>query len=201
MGKKDKNVSSESGSEEEEYVVEKIVDRRVKNGKIEYYLKWKGYDNSSNTWEPKDHLDCPDLIKEFENNREKLAKESKTKEKDNKSSKAKPGSKKRKDSDRSDDEEDAGDSDGEKSSTSKARKSKNGIDEDDEDANGFEKGYVPEKILGATEVNKELLFLIQWKDKNKAQLVKSKEARKHCPQLIIDFYEERLIWQPSETTE
>uniref|UniRef100_A0A182NXD6 Chromo domain-containing protein n=1 Tax=Anopheles dirus TaxID=7168 RepID=A0A182NXD6_9DIPT len=64
---------------------------------------------------------------------------------------------------------------------------------------GFEKGYVPEKILGATEKNKELLFLIQWKDKDKAQLVKSKEARKHCPQLVIDFYEERLIWQTAET--
>uniref|UniRef100_A0A182YFZ0 Uncharacterized protein n=1 Tax=Anopheles stephensi TaxID=30069 RepID=A0A182YFZ0_ANOST len=66
--------------------------------------------------------------------------------------------------------------------------------------NGFEKGYIPEKILGATEGDKELLFLIQWKDKDRAQLVKSKDARKHCPQLVIDFYEERLIWQSVDTS-
>ena len=41
MGKKDrKNESnSDSGEEEEEYTVEKIVDRRVKNGKVRIPLK------------------------------------------------------------------------------------------------------------------------------------------------------------------
>ena len=39
-----KSDHSNSGSEEES-VVEKIVDKRFKNGKIDYLLKWRSYDS------------------------------------------------------------------------------------------------------------------------------------------------------------
>ena len=52
----------------EEYSVEKIVDKRCDlNGKVQYLIKWKGYDHSENSWEPNENLYCDDLIEEFDN--------------------------------------------------------------------------------------------------------------------------------------
>ena len=41
----------------DEYEVEKIVDKRVKNGKVEYKIKWVGYPMSDCTWEPLKNLE------------------------------------------------------------------------------------------------------------------------------------------------
>ncbi|XP_004523310.1 chromobox protein homolog 3 [Ceratitis capitata] len=57
------------------FVVEKIVDKRITpEGKVEYYIKWRGYPSAENTWEPEENCDCPALIQKFEESRAKSKK-------------------------------------------------------------------------------------------------------------------------------
>jgi hypothetical protein len=119
--------------EEEEFTVEKIVDKRQRSGRVEYFLKWKGYSNDDNTWEPVENLDCPDLIAEFEEQRKKKKLEVKKKEEDKRKSEGKPETEKKK---------------------KKA--------DDEVRPRGFDRGLDPEKIIGATDASGELMFLIKW---------------------------------------
>jgi len=50
---------------EEQYEVEAIQAHRCQERKIQYLIKWKGYPESDNTWEPKENLQAPRLVKEY----------------------------------------------------------------------------------------------------------------------------------------
>uniref|UniRef100_A0A803VIZ0 Chromo domain-containing protein n=1 Tax=Ficedula albicollis TaxID=59894 RepID=A0A803VIZ0_FICAL len=166
MGRRSRRAADSSSSgEEEEYVVEKVLDRRVVRGQAEYLLKWKGFSEEHNTWEPEKNLDCPELISQF------LRKDRRMRDmRDGRDSEGDTGT--------------WGHGDG----RAKKKRESNDI------ARGFERGLEPEKIIGATDSCGDLMFLMKWKDTDEADLVLAKEANLKCPQIVIAFYEERLTW-------
>ena len=42
----------QTGKVHQEYRVHRIVTHRIIRNQVQYYVKWLGYDQSSNTWEP-----------------------------------------------------------------------------------------------------------------------------------------------------
>jgi len=51
---------------EKEYEVEAILDSRLYRKKLQYLIKWEGYDVSENSWQTKEEIrNCPELIAEF----------------------------------------------------------------------------------------------------------------------------------------
>jgi hypothetical protein len=50
---------------EEEFEVEKILNSRLRYCRIEYIVKWKGYDIGDNSWVPHYNIHAPDAVAEF----------------------------------------------------------------------------------------------------------------------------------------
>ena len=69
----------EREEEEEEFEVEEILDHKTKNGKTYFFLKWKGFPSSANTWEIEDNLSCQDVLDRYwsQNSKKKKKKKSK----------------------------------------------------------------------------------------------------------------------------
>lgn len=56
--------------------VEKIVGMRWSSGERQYQVKWEGYADKDNTWEPLEHLvGCAEQIRDYEKRREQQDKE------------------------------------------------------------------------------------------------------------------------------
>ena len=172
MSKKTEKATSASAEGEEEFSVEKVLDRRVRNGKVEYFLKRKGYSNDDNTWEPEENLDCPDLILEFEEARKK---KELIKKKDREWNAGTP----------------------EEAKKPPKKKQSN----EDKKPQGFDRGLEPERIIGATVSSGELMFVMKWKGTDGEDLVPAKKANVQCPGIVIQYYEERIIFHSSSYVE
>uniref|UniRef100_A0A3Q2DZC7 Heterochromatin protein 1 n=1 Tax=Cyprinodon variegatus TaxID=28743 RepID=A0A3Q2DZC7_CYPVA len=168
MGKKQNTKprkENQTQEEPEEFVVEKVIDQRIVNGKVEFYLKWKGFTDADNTWEPEENLDCPELISAFLEAQKNI--------------KEKPAAVKRK----------ASTEEPETDSSKKTDRMLSFLQ-----VFSLSLNLDPERIIGATDSSGELMFLMKWKGSDEADLVPAREANKRCPQVVISFYEERLTW-------
>ncbi|ALC38947.1 Su-var-205 [Drosophila busckii] len=178
MDKTKQNASSES--EDEEYSVEKILDRRVRKGKVEYFLKWKGYAETENTWEPEANLDCKDLIQQYKLSRQA---NSSGKKKESGRTSATSSVNKRK-------SEEPTTTVGKRARAEPEENRINGLTA----GTGFDRGLEAKKILGASDNNGRLTFLIQFKGGDQAELVPAVIANAKIPQMVIRFYEQRVSW-------
>lgn len=52
-------------SDGEIFVVEAIRKHVYRNNKLLYYVKWQGYPESDNTWEPEENLFCEELLNKY----------------------------------------------------------------------------------------------------------------------------------------
>ncbi|KAH0560111.1 heterochromatin protein 1-like [Cotesia glomerata] len=201
--------SEENDNSEQEYEVEKIISRRTIKGRRQFLVRWKGYDESADTWENEKDLNCEQLIEDYmaeeENNgdkidqtEEKAKKSTKKTPKSNKKTKKTKATKRQRDSDNKEPEndEDGGteeDASEEKTPTKRGRKSKAAKpqNDDNEDENGDEeKEFEVEKVLDVHfKKNKSREFLIRWKGFTAADDTWEPEANLNCPDLITKFME------------
>ncbi|XP_034144980.1 chromobox protein homolog 3 [Esox lucius] len=177
----------------QEFVVEKIIRRRVSDGRVEYFLKWKGFNDADNTWEPEDNLDCPELIEEFlrnlclsgENHNEEenqfpvdpelVPKEELTEQETEISS---------------------------QQVYEEQRKMELQEPGDQESDSPTDLNLIgplePERIIGSTDRRGELMFLVKWKNSDEVALLSAREASARCPQVVVAFYEEKLTWHSGD---
>lgn len=175
-----KQMKTEDSSVVQEFAVERIIRRRISNGRVEYFLKWKGFTEADNTWEPEDNLDCPDLIEAFniknahlteiadEDECEMMPKEEMT----------------------------ALETELACLQTDSGVLQPNAeLSDSDSPLASYQE---PECIIGSTDRRGELMFLVKWKNSEDVALLPAREVSARCPQVVIDFYEQKLTWHCSE---
>ncbi|KAM4735142.1 chromobox protein homolog 3b isoform 1-T2 [Anableps anableps] len=176
-----KQRKTEETTEVQEFVVEKIIRRRIFNGRVEYFLKWKGFTDAENTWEPEDNLDCPGLIEEFLRD----AHLSREVEEEQSEQQFIP-------------KEEMAEQETEITHMPPQEQSNSSVlkpdDEESDTPTDLSTYLEPECIIGSADRKGELMFLVKWKDSDEVALMSAREASVRCPQVVIDFYEQKLTW-------
>ena len=74
MPRRERQVKRNDGNEDRDYEVEMILESQIRDGQTWYFIKWQGFDETWNSWEPENFLDCPDVLEQF-NKRKKEGKD------------------------------------------------------------------------------------------------------------------------------
>ena len=146
--------------------MEKVLDKKTTDGVVYYFLKWVGFSNDDNTWEPMENLDCPELIEAFEkqwreDHEEEPPADSSQKVK-SKSRSKKSASLSTKHISVPNNKSSGG---GEETLTNGEGGDKETVASPEQRVSlesGFSKGWKAQEILGATEEDGQILFLIKW---------------------------------------
>lgn len=197
-------VIDDDDDDPEEYNVEDIIRHRYarKTGKLEYLVKWEGYPESDNSWEPSEHCMCPDLIARYE---ERLKSKKKTRSsitageakiesgRSNRTSKASTST--HKVSTQIVDEDESTCSMETSSSGDKCNAEASPVPQ----PTGFERGLEIKKIRGSCTEEKgekeKLCFLVEWKGSSEVDLVDAEDIETKASREMLGWYKERLIDQ------
>uniref|UniRef100_A0AAF5RTU7 Chromo domain-containing protein n=2 Tax=Wuchereria bancrofti TaxID=6293 RepID=A0AAF5RTU7_WUCBA len=179
----DSGVEKDRESEDDEYVVEKILDKRYNRRKkrIEYLIKWAGYDNESeNTWESAENCEsAPDAIREYEESQKKNTTKYPLRSRPIK-------------------EESGSNDDGEKLSKSIKRKmnevkeelfSEESSDNDSEEV--ASKRTKVDCILGVKKEHNEILAVVRFENGHH-DLISTRVLVSKCPKKLVNYYERSL---------
>ena len=47
-------------------MVEQPLNRKTGRGRTYYLVRWQGHASADDSWEPAEHLDCPERVAEYE---------------------------------------------------------------------------------------------------------------------------------------
>jgi len=197
--------SGGSDGEPNEYVVEKIMNKKLVKGKVQYFVKWEGYTEEDNTWEPEENLNCPDKVLEFE--REQSTGGTK-KASTRPAKRAIAAADDDDDGSDKDDDDDGGSSAAAKKRSTKAVKTIaiKGKAESSPSKNAFDapqKGGSAKKVAkvcGCQRRSGTYGYLVQWSTGDQ-EIVASSWLRTHDANKLIDFFEERIVFEKSVTKE